>query len=204
MVISLLHFKNALQSIFGSKVKAKVVETLAANPARRWTGLALAAKAGYSQPRVWKVLHELELESVVVKEQAGPAQLWQFNDAYFFSDELKRLSAGRQALAKKLATWLSGEKILGKARAVVLFGSVARGEERSDSDIDLLVVVEREADVVAVSRAMSEVSKKAVLATGCPVVPIVLSRKKFERKRFERNVLQMLKDGIEIYSKGAV
>ena len=198
-----MHFKRSLQNIFSSKAKAKLVGVLAADSSMKWTGAALAAEAGCSQPRAWKVLHELERENVVVKEQAGRAQLWHFNGAHIFASEILRISSGRKALVEMLRELLKEEKIPHLASEIILFGSVAKGEERHDSDIDLLLVVDRGSDLAAAGRAVSEVSKKSVAATGCTVVPVIITKKKFESLRNGKKTARILEEGIELFSKGA-
>jgi len=58
------------------------------------------------------------------------------------------------------------------ARALIVFGSVARGDYRPDSDVDLLLVVE---DVRRARAQAKRISSRVFSETGVPVTVIVAS-----------------------------
>ena len=58
------------------------------------------------------------------------------------------------------------------ARAVIVFGSVARGDYRPDSDVDILLVVE---DVERAKPLARRISSNVFSETGVPVTVIVAS-----------------------------
>jgi predicted nucleotidyltransferase len=67
-----------------------------------------------------------------------------------------------------------------KAEQVILFGSYARGEEATDSDIDLLIIAptqERFFQRMAQVRALIR-----DLRNGLPVAPLVLTNQEIERR----------------------
>jgi predicted nucleotidyltransferase len=86
----------------------------------------------------------------------------------------------------KRATQSYGDQI----RSITLFGSVARGTDRPDSDIDLLVVVNRED--FRLRRELIGLTFDILLETGEDISVRVLSQSDFEAKRsfsFLSNVL---------------
>jgi len=66
----------------------------------------------------------------------------------------------------------------------VLFGSVARGDYRPDSDLDLLVVAEDSA-VGEVKKAVRELSSSVYVETGVPISAIVVGESDFSSERWE-------------------
>lgn len=84
------------------------------------------------------------------------------------------------------------------ARRVILFGSYAKGEATSDSDVDLLVIAptterfnQRMATVLRLVRGLYH---------GIPLAPIVLSPEEVEGRRRigDQFVEEILKKGVEI------
>ena len=75
-------------------------------------------------------------------------------------------------MVKRIAEQFRPEKI-------ILFGSMATGEQTSDSDVDLLVVVREVAD----RRKLRIEMHRAVTGLGLPKDIVVLTVEEFERKR---------------------
>jgi predicted nucleotidyltransferase len=83
-----------------------------------------------------------------------------------------------------------------RIKSITLFGSVAKGTTRSDSDIDLLVVVDRED--FRLRRELISLAFDILLETGGDLSVKVLSSRDFEARRsfsFLRNVLS---EGVRI------
>jgi predicted nucleotidyltransferase len=82
----------------------------------------------------------------------------------------------------------------GRVHRLILFGSVARGQARWDSDIDVLVVLEGEVDRPTWVRIV-DWGSSAIERHGVVISPTVLSRAGFEQmvahgRRLVRDALQ--------------
>ena len=75
-------------------------------------------------------------------------------------------------MAARIAEQFHPEKI-------ILFGSLARGEETEDSDVDLLVIVREVED----RRALRIAMRRALNGMGLPKDVVVLTTDEFETKR---------------------
>lgn len=67
----------------------------------------------------------------------------------------------------------------------ILFGSEARGEARSDSDIDLLILVEGEKITLAQEEAITLPLYELELKTGINISPIIMLKKLWENRPFK-------------------
>jgi len=84
------------------------------------------------------------------------------------------------------------------AQKVVLFGSYARGEENSDSDIDLFILAQTEKGFY---RRIADVKKSIRhLRNGLPISPIVLTPKELDSRKSisDAFILEILEEGISL------
>lgn len=88
-----------------------------------------------------------------------------------------------------------------KPEKIILFGSLARGELREGSDIDMLIIKDsnkkKYARVLDVLNLIKDIDRRL------PYAPIVLSRREFEQGLQEKGYFfrQILKDGQVLYEK---
>jgi predicted nucleotidyltransferase len=91
-----------------------------------------------SQARVARILRELTAAGLVDRTPAGSSSLFVLNREHLAAGAVEALTTLRQQLWARIAeharTWSR------RPLAVVVYGSAARGDGTSDSDIDVLVV----------------------------------------------------------------
>ena len=82
---------------------------------------------------------------------------------------------------------------------VILYGSEARGEARSDSDIDLLILVDGEKLTLAQEDAVTTPLYELELQTGVAISPIVMLKKQWEnRPMITPFYLNVMKEGVRL------
>ena len=200
-----MKFHNALENIAGSRAKARIIGTMAAFPSRKWTGRALALQSGFSQPRAWRVLHELSEQGIVSFERAGNSEIWAFNEMHLFAEDLKRFAGAKQALLDSLLRAVKTEVGLARLDRVILFGSVARGDELPGSDIDILVVFRLARDEQQIRAGFAKVEFKLERMTGNAPRAIFYSEREFEAKRRrDAFIMEAVRDGLIVYQRGAI
>jgi predicted nucleotidyltransferase len=91
-----------------------------------------------SEPGVRKAAERLVDQGIVLRRQAGRANLYRLNRQHVSSEAIELLAQARSQLIAWLQEAIASWEILPRCAAV--FGSVARGEAGPDSDLDLLVV----------------------------------------------------------------
>jgi predicted nucleotidyltransferase len=139
----MMNNRFALEEVFGSRGRIKALRRLARVPAL--TGRQVAELTGMSSPGASKALEALWATGAVSKRRVGSAWLYSLNwdNAIVDSVVLPALAAEEHLSESMLADIVREYSPL--ARSLVLFGSIARGDESERSDVDLLAVVDDEA-----------------------------------------------------------
>ncbi|MHB8896482.1 MAG: nucleotidyltransferase domain-containing protein [Candidatus Geothermincolia bacterium] len=146
------------------------------------TGRQLAGLVGYSHTHTMAALDDLELQGLVTRRYAGNAHVFSINEenavvtdilipAFLFESNLL------DALADMFYQGL-GQKLV----SVTLFGSVARGEESPDSDVDLLLVMKDEAHKEKAELKALAIGSVASRRFGAPISPIVVTQSEYDSK----------------------
>ena len=104
------------------------------------TGRAVAGllRAPGSPSGVQKVLDDLVRNGVVTTQPAGRARLYTLNRDHVAYQGIDHLARLRELLLERIKAEADGWQL--RAQAVWLFGSTARGQGGTDSDLDLLIV----------------------------------------------------------------
>ena len=111
------------------------------------TGRAIAelTRPRVSQPRVARILAELAEAGLVDRTPAGAALLFSLNREHVAAGAVEALATLRQQLWSRIADHADGW--VNPPEGVVAFGSAARGDGGTASDIDLLVIRPADVDV---------------------------------------------------------
>ena len=82
---------------------------------------------------------------------------------------------------------------------VILYGSEARGDPRSDSDIDVLVLLEGDRRDLKREDRLSGALYDIELATGLPVSPMIMLRSQWENRPFKTPFyVNVMNEGVRI------
>lgn len=86
----------------------------------------------------------------------------------------------------------------GRCRQALVFGSVARGEERRASDLDLLLIAGGSREVATARQAAAEVRAALGAEWGIRVNPIVLTERAVEVRQARKDplVANILREGV--------
>jgi predicted nucleotidyltransferase len=177
--------------ILGSKTSIRLLRTLARYKGRVFTIRELSAAAGVSHPQASTVLKELERRGVVRLQPVGKAyQVTLNHESYIVKSVIEPLFAAEKntegSLISAIAPFFDDPRIISAA----IFGSVARGDEGTDSDVDLLIISDD-------TEFANECAARAVVTTlsrfGHALSPLILDRKKFLRDQerdLEKSILE--------------
>jgi predicted nucleotidyltransferase len=153
------------------------------------TGRAIGRAIEVSHPAVHRALRALVLRGMVQAVRHGPAIAYRLNEDHWL------VRGGIRPLFDAEATFFvevgeAVQKAAGtRVRSVVLFGSVARGEAGSESDIDLLCLTASAAASAEVERKLAEAAAGLRRRFGRRLSVMVLPAAEFARRYRRRDRL---------------
>jgi len=128
---------SQVDKLFGSRTRVLILSKLVMNPNRSLYIRQLSKELGLAFSAVYKEIEKLKSLGLVTEERKGRIRLFTINKESIIYDELRRLLLKTTALGQQLKSSLPE---LEKAKYVLTYGSVARGEELETSDVDLLII----------------------------------------------------------------
>lgn len=132
---------------------AAVLRTLAWSSRGR-SGRELASEcSGVSVAQVNNMIRRLEQLGIVRSESFPPAKRYFLNREHILTEPLLAIAAGKSEAIKLLEQLFSGFPGLD---SVILFGSVARGDDTAESDVDVLLLFDYDTDDQIDHAALSE------------------------------------------------
>ena len=177
-----MRFHRPLSDILGSRIKVDILRLLFRTRSDH-TGREIAGIIGYSHNAARFALEDLERSGLVVHRQAGRANLYSLDeDNVVVTDILSSAFLVEDGLlgevARIISRWIGSD-----LSSIILFGSIARGEEDQGSDIDVAVVLKDGADQDGKEDAIADASLEVVRRFGNKLSPILVTESEFERKR---------------------
>jgi predicted nucleotidyltransferase len=144
-----------LEDVFGTKARLSLLRRLS-HESQPLTARQLAGLTGLNHRTVVEALEPLTRIGVVEKRNAGPAYLYSLAKENLVAQRivLPALDAERglpTALRNEIVSLFARQAI-----SIVLFGSMARGEEKRGSDVDVLVVMPDEKGCAAIEERALE------------------------------------------------
>lgn len=124
-----------------------------------------------SAPGVRKSLGRLVREGTVLERATGRSLGFTLNRDHLLIDAFLAVADAERALIARIAAAVNAWPVA--PITVKLFGSAARGEMRSDSDIDLLFVVQDDAAEDDVEEAVGGLAARVTAWTGNDTRPLV-------------------------------
>jgi len=194
-----------LDRILGSATKINILNTLIANPQRSFVEKELAKESGCSLSEINRQIKDLVSSNLVLFQKMAKVKIYRINEKHFLFKTLSKLFKDLNIVYKEIAENLV--KFVTKdfdIKCIILVGSLSKEAIRSDivespSDIDLVFVAKREADVKKIKDALidyinSEISK----AYGIALYPVVVSEDYYRRGLLDNSLI------IEAQAKGEV
>lgn len=192
-------FRHPLDRAFSAPSHVAILRALL-DSAEGMSGRQVARLAQVNHQTCATAVARLEEIGVVRRQGSGQSQLFRLNwRIALVRDLLVPLLRGERDTFRALLSPLGG-LVFGRCRRAMVFGSAARGEEGSGSDLDLLLVVDGAVGSRA-ARAAAEEARRAIWDEwGVRVSAIVLTTREVDRRRRGGDPLMaaVLREGIEI------
>lgn len=160
----------------------------------------LARHAGVSPQGALSVVNDLARAGIVHVEPAGRSLMVRLNRDHLAAEPLIALMSLRARLVDRLEVELAGWDDLAGAW---LFGSAARGDGDTGSDIDLLLVAERSIDTERWEHQTANVINRIQAWTGNPVQLVEHTRRTFSALVKGKNplVAAIREEGVPLMAK---
>lgn len=194
-----MQFRNLFVTLFGTKAKAAVLQTLVRSPARPWTGRELAKDAGVSAPQAAQALREFERQGLVGRRMAGRSSQWSLNREHVLVGLLQPLTDLPDRQPELLLTEIRAAMDIRSLRKIRLFGSMARKTESASSDVDLLFIVQKPQDVKEVAEKSKGVEIRLAERFGNVGNILVYDQKEYDSKRTLELVKNIEREGMTLY-----
>ncbi len=125
------------EKIFGSRIRAKILGWLFTHPDESFFVRQIALILKEDPTNVSREMAKLEELGILRSKRTGNLKHFQTNQECPFFEELKGLVLKTSGVAGRIRASL--EKLAGIEFAFI-YGSYAKGEEKADSDVDLLII----------------------------------------------------------------
>lgn len=159
-----------------SPVQQKVLGLLFGQPGRRFQSAELIRIADSGTGAVHRQLRRLEAAGWVTVSRIGNQKHYQANQACPAFDELRGLIAKTIGLVEPIRSAL--EPLSEDISVAFIYGSIAKGEERAESDIDLLIL----SPTLGLAD-LYEVLQGAESALGRTVNPNIMTLEEWKKRR---------------------
>jgi predicted nucleotidyltransferase len=181
-----MRFHEALDDVLSSRIKVRILR-LFSRTKGSCSGREVARLIGYSHNPTIQALKELEAQGLLRRRSIGASYEYTLNEDHLLVSGvlMGAFDIERNALFEIVRIF--EEQIGRDFEAAIIFGSVARGEERLDSDVDILIIIKDGSDLASVENKVSEATNLAMAASGNAVSPVLMARSEYEkRKRAKR------------------
>jgi predicted nucleotidyltransferase len=174
-------YHQPLDGLLGSRSKVTLLRLLVRTRAEQ-TGSEWARQVGLDVKTCHTALQELAEQGVVLSRKVATAILYRLNAGHFLAETVliplfEREEQGLVQYAKDLRSEV-GLPIV----SLILFGSVARKEERATSDVDLILIVKSPAMRGKAEDHVDQAATDLASRYGNPPQVIVIDRESFRRK----------------------
>ena len=195
-----MRFNASLLDILNSAKKLKIVKFLLTHEASM-SEREIASILKVSHMSINRTMRELSEVNFVNFITVGKAHLWKVNrKSYAFkvlSEFIKGVSGIKDPL-DDLKGMILNNMPKNLIKRVILFGSVAKGEEETDSDIDVFFLVKNTKDKEKIEPAIDKLSNACLETYGNRLSPYVLTEQE-AKKKTRQKFLSEINRGIEIF-----
>ena len=146
--------------------------------------LSILSRIPYST--VWRLIRDLYSIGVVHLGKIGSSSACRLNKETPFLREIEKI-VEIEALPHRLAAKEFTEKVkkLHGVKKIILFGSIAKGEEKLESDVDIAVIVDDKESINEIDKINHEILSKYRIS----IIPLILTEKEVEEnKQFKKEL----------------
>ena len=147
--------KHLLEDFLGQKSKVTILRILYRGA--ELTGREIARKADLSPRAAQQALQELYATGVVHRKSVGASYLFSLNRSRYVVEKiLSPLFESEQGLGAAMIEELRKALPTKGIVSIIMFGSVARGENKPGSDLDIMIVLENSLNIRKITAGVQD------------------------------------------------
>jgi len=179
--------KKKLEMIFGSRLRAKILGWIYMHTDEKFFVRQLAGILNGDPTNLSRELTNLEKAGILISSKEGNLKYFQANKNCSFYNELKGLVLKTVGVVGELQAALQE---IPEIKYAFIYGSYAKGEERADSDVDLMIIGDLDLDMF--DSLINDIEKKI----GRTVNYVIYDYEEFldKKKKKDGFVIDVLKD----------
>lgn len=195
-----MKFHISLLDVLNSKTKIKIIKFLLTHEASM-SEREIASILKVSHMSVNRTMRDLAELNFVNFVTIGKAHLWRVNRRSYAFRVLSELIKGVSSIKEPLEDL---KKILLRnlpktlIKRVILFGSIAESSERTNSDIDVFVLVKDKQSKEKLEPEIEKLSNICFEAYGNRLAPYILTEQEMKQKK-NLKVISEINKGLEIF-----
>jgi predicted nucleotidyltransferase len=191
-----MKFHLYLEQVLGSKACISILRAMVRYKGKIFTVRGLAETANVSRSETAVLVEQLEKYGIVNIQPVGKSYQLSLNEnSYILNKIIKPILRAEEKTLEELIYILKKHLNNKHIISAAIFGSIAKGEEKVDSDIDLLVI----SDHFDIATGLVSEAQQAVSPIfHSTVSPLIFSKKKFLANKNERLVRSILDSYIMI------
>ena len=192
-------YSKYLEKVLGNRTKIVMLRAFSRIPEKVWTSRGLAHFLGTYNTTVLDNLGDLEEMGLLDLGMHGHVKTIKFNrESFVFKEIVKPLFGAERKTLDILIEDLKSAVSPKDVSLFALFGSIAEHSERSNSDIDVIIVTENKDKIEkSLEEAQYSISKKF----GNELSPFVLSPTEFKAKQDTSFIKEAKKNHIVLHGK---
>lgn len=165
-----------------------LLATLIRYPEREFTILELAGESKTPYASAWRMVQALSAQGIILTKTIGNSTVCRLNAKCALLPEIKtltelELSPHRAALKE----FTSKAKKLKEIRKIILFGSVARGKEKPESDVDVALIVNRKS--ARLESKINELVDCIIKTARIKIIPLIFTAGELaEKENFKKEI----------------
>lgn len=203
-----MEFHDSLDRVFGTETRVKILRAFFRLDAGEFTGRHIARLCNLPQKSVQKNLLVLREECILTIRYAGKSHLFSMNKAHPLFDALKTIFESEGGLYKTLCNLISKQikrnpVLKRNVISASVYGSVSKGTERPDSDVDVFIIVGNRAALNEVEHELAKAGDAAREAFGNSLHFLVKPRDALGELRREKKAIyaELLKTSTNVYGE---
>ena len=179
---------RSIDEVFRSWSNVAVIRALQ-DTASGFSGREVARVAGMSIRSALQALTSLENLGIVRRQRGGRDHIFTLNRNHYLVEQcIIPLFAIERRFLENIRTFIA-EAVKGQALSVILFGSVARGEETPQSDLDICCIVKNKSQQKRLQSILDGISPALLNRFGVKIGPIFFTLTEFKKNALKQNRL---------------